>query len=298
MDGSLEPHTREATAPPLGGQTTLPLRKTAASPVAMPPPPNPSQSIQAEGLEQPQSPSFGAKASASSPAHVKGTMGPPHTKLSQNAIPESQEEVAETQFPEDGHRYNDDDLKASRPETPEEQTEMDTDPDEPLEALNWQELEDQYHHMIQDRDREEQQIMKDFESLTQVFAIWAQSGNDRENDRSFKRLKTQITHVQRDERLLEDKRQHYIQVVEAFKKADEYLYSDEATIFTGDERWPEEVQHYFDYTVKHATIRPLFKTLSQPPLKATTVQELKKAKQKMLSIKSLCQPHPARCGVM
>ncbi|OCK80524.1 hypothetical protein K432DRAFT_443091 [Lepidopterella palustris CBS 459.81] len=51
------------------------------------------------------------------------------------------------------------------------------------------------------------------------FTIWADTSQSHEAERSFKRLRTRMAHVQNSEEKLETTRLHYIQVVKAFESA-------------------------------------------------------------------------------
>ncbi|KAK3709275.1 hypothetical protein LTR37_011013 [Vermiconidia calcicola] len=97
------------------------------------------------------------------------------------------------------------------------------DPQTKIENFDWQDLQKRYHDKIAELDATEHNILGEFNSLCDYFSVWAQTGSHREVDRSFKRLKTQMTLVQHHEDELETKRQHYIQVVNAFKSALELL---------------------------------------------------------------------------
>ena len=109
----------------------------------------------------------GPQATASSYAHTKGLMGPPPTKPSRLSAPESQI-VPETQVEDEGIEDAQDQLHASQPSTPEEQSSIAPEPGEPLEAFDWYELQVKYHDMIKERDVVEQQLLQDFEHLSQV----------------------------------------------------------------------------------------------------------------------------------
>ncbi|KAI9684581.1 MAG: hypothetical protein M1822_005669 [Bathelium mastoideum] len=131
-------------------------------------------------------------------------MGPPEMKPSQKSSSGSQI-VSQTQFEDGDPADGQDQLHASRPSTPEEQMDSAVDPSEPLEKFDWYDLEVRYHDMIKDRDAVEQQLLQDFDHLSQVG------------------LKTQMTYVHHEEQQLEEKRLHYVQVVNAFRKALELL---------------------------------------------------------------------------
>ncbi|KAI5366181.1 hypothetical protein Slin15195_G077040 [Septoria linicola] len=90
-------------------------------------------------------------------------------------------------------------------------------PEEQLEYFDWENLTRRYHDKMQELGHQEEAIMFEFNKLMDYFGVWAMVGGTKDVNRSFKRLKTQSALVQNEERQLEQKRQHYIQVVNAFK---------------------------------------------------------------------------------
>ncbi|KAF2218097.1 hypothetical protein CERZMDRAFT_92717 [Cercospora zeae-maydis SCOH1-5] len=96
-------------------------------------------------------------------------------------------------------------------------------PEEQIEPFDWDGLVLSYHRQIADMGQQEGQIMDEFNGLLDFFHAWAVMGNRRDADRGFKRIKTQMTFVDHQEKCLELKRKHYIQVVNAFKSALELL---------------------------------------------------------------------------
>ncbi|KAF7911161.1 uncharacterized protein EAF01_002669 [Botrytis porri] len=84
---------------------------------------------------------------------------------------------------------------------------------------NWSEFEHRYATAIQEMTDNEDRLIDDFQNLSDAFAIWAETGAERDNGRAWKRLKTRERYVQIQEKSLEDKKLHYIKVVEAFKQA-------------------------------------------------------------------------------
>jgi len=93
------------------------------------------------------------------------------------------------------------------------------DPHEPLPLFDWHGFESRYEQQMQVAKRTESEILLDFNKLADYFGIWAQAASVHDNDRAFKRLKTREVYVQRAEGELEAKKEHYVQVVEAFKNA-------------------------------------------------------------------------------
>ncbi|KAI9648245.1 hypothetical protein NHQ30_002877 [Ciborinia camelliae] len=111
------------------------------------------------------------------------------------------------------------------------QAEPETEPDETiisldtsdlkrdLSPMNWSSFEERYATAIQELSDKEDHLIESFHHLSEAFAIWADSSAERDNGRAWKRLKTRERYVQLQERSLEDKKLHYMKVVEAFKQA-------------------------------------------------------------------------------
>ncbi|KAM3419612.1 hypothetical protein BST61_g2950 [Cercospora zeina] len=96
-------------------------------------------------------------------------------------------------------------------------------PEEQIERFDWGGLVYDYHQKIADMEQQEGQIMEEFNRLLDFFQVWAVMGSRKDADRGFKRIKTQMTLVEHHERCLERKREHYVQVVKAFKNVDVLL---------------------------------------------------------------------------
>lgn len=109
----------------------------------------------------------GPPATASTNAQSKGLMGPPLVKPSRISAPGPQI-VPDTQLEDEGVENSHDQLYASQPSTPDEQSSIEPEPGNPLEAFDWYELQAKYHDMIKERDAVEQQLLQDFEHLSQV----------------------------------------------------------------------------------------------------------------------------------
>ncbi|KAF2278205.1 uncharacterized protein EI97DRAFT_431473 [Westerdykella ornata] len=93
------------------------------------------------------------------------------------------------------------------------------DPADMIADFDWEHLAERYHDAIRDCDARETELLQEWESLMNFFRIWAEAGHAHETDRTYHRLRTRMTYVQHAEESLEKKRQHYIQVVEAFQLA-------------------------------------------------------------------------------
>ncbi|KYG43456.1 hypothetical protein M433DRAFT_156728 [Acidomyces richmondensis BFW] len=93
------------------------------------------------------------------------------------------------------------------------------EPNEPMEDFDWMHLEQRFHEKVKEFNNKEQAILSEFNRLCSYFNAWANTSHVFEVDRGFKRLKTQMAFVRHEEDELEQKRNHYIKVVEAFKSA-------------------------------------------------------------------------------
>ncbi|KAA8574868.1 hypothetical protein EYC84_004111 [Monilinia fructicola] len=98
-------------------------------------------------------------------------------------------------------------------------------PKRDLGPMNWSDFEERYEAAIAQLSDKEDQLVHDFQNLTEAFQIWADSSSERDNQRALKRLRTRERYVQIHERTLEEKKQHYLKVVQAFKQALE-LFSE------------------------------------------------------------------------
>ncbi|EME79444.1 uncharacterized protein MYCFIDRAFT_102187, partial [Pseudocercospora fijiensis CIRAD86] len=92
-------------------------------------------------------------------------------------------------------------------------------PEVALRGFDWNDLQHRYRARMDELNREENKVLEDFNRLIGYFSIWADVGSGQELHRGSKRLRTQLVYVQHEEEQLEKKRQHYIQVVDAFKSA-------------------------------------------------------------------------------
>ncbi|GAB7334011.1 hypothetical protein MBLNU13_g06107t2 [Cladosporium sp. NU13] len=108
----------------------------------------------------------------------------------------------------------------------QESSDDDAEPADQIAPFDWVGLEQRYHHQMGQYATEEQELYRSFNELCGYFYVWAEAGHAHEVDRSFKRMKTQITLVQHNEEALESKRLHYVKVVEAFKSALQLLGGD------------------------------------------------------------------------
>jgi len=101
--------------------------------------------------------------------------------------------------------------------------EFEVDPGEKIEDFDWYALEERYHAAMDNGFHIEKGLTNEWAKLMKTFEIWHNAGKDHEVDRSFKRLKTRVAHVQHSEYNLERTRSHYMHVVKAFESALELL---------------------------------------------------------------------------
>ncbi|KAH0351149.1 hypothetical protein KCU81_g2270, partial [Aureobasidium melanogenum] len=94
-----------------------------------------------------------------------------------------------------------------------------TDPQEEMDPFDWQKLETEYFNAMAQCKEEEDAHLQEFASLSQFFGVWAETISGHEQKRSHQRLRTQSSFVMRKEEELEERRKHYVQVVEAFRAA-------------------------------------------------------------------------------
>ncbi|KAG9577792.1 hypothetical protein KCU77_g7657, partial [Aureobasidium melanogenum] len=104
--------------------------------------------------------------------------------------------------------------------SPDQHDEEDaTDPQEEMDSFDWQKLETDYLNAMAQCKAEEDAHLQEFASLSQFFGVWAETISGHEQKRSHQRLKTQSALVMRKEEELEERRKHYVQVVQAFRMA-------------------------------------------------------------------------------
>ncbi|KAL9592222.1 MAG: hypothetical protein Q9179_006937, partial [Wetmoreana sp. 5 TL-2023] len=82
------------------------------------------------------------------------------------------------------------------------------DPKQSLEPFAWDDLETRFLQKMEECQRREEEIEKEFREWCHVFQAWASTTREHEEERLHKRLKTRIAWVQNSEQVLEEKRQH------------------------------------------------------------------------------------------
>ncbi|KAI4101278.1 MAG: hypothetical protein L6R37_005021 [Teloschistes peruensis] len=108
-------------------------------------------------------------------------------------------------------------LPPSRQKSPVEEAPI--DPKQPLEAFGWDDLEERFLRKMEECQKGEEELEKEFRGWCEVFQAWATTTREHEEERLHKRLKTRMAWVQNSEQKFEEKRQHYIKVVQAFESA-------------------------------------------------------------------------------
>ncbi|TGO65511.1 hypothetical protein BCON_0002g00960 [Botryotinia convoluta] len=101
-----------------------------------------------------------------------------------------------------------------------------SNPKRDIPPKSWSEFENRYATAIQELSDNEDRLIEEFQHLSDAFGIWAESAAERDNGRAWKRQVAFIHSSQGatdcviiQEKSLEDKKLHYIKVVEAFKQA-------------------------------------------------------------------------------
>ncbi|KAF2622788.1 hypothetical protein BU25DRAFT_415034 [Macroventuria anomochaeta] len=126
----------------------------------------------------------------------------------------------DTERPASAQRGSDDSEEHPDVEAEQEASdEEDADPAVQIANFDWGDLHQRYHEAINQCSQEEAGSMGEWNSLMEYFRIWANSGHEHETDRTFQRLQTRTIYVQNEEDELENKRNHYINVVRAFESA-------------------------------------------------------------------------------
>ncbi|KAF7559390.1 hypothetical protein G7046_g4765 [Stylonectria norvegica] len=88
-----------------------------------------------------------------------------------------------------------------------------------LAPFDWEEFEVRYEQALQDADEHEREILKEAESLSKYFKVWASAASTHDDERAVKRLQTRQRFVNLSEESMEQKQQHYEEVVRAFESA-------------------------------------------------------------------------------
>jgi len=92
-----------------------------------------------------------------------------------------------------------------------------------LGAFDWEDLQLRYTERLKAVNKAEDEILEDFYKYSAAFSAWGEASANRDNERAVKRLRTRENFVRLGEASLEEKKKHYAEVVDAFKKALELL---------------------------------------------------------------------------
>ncbi|KAK6434715.1 hypothetical protein LTR95_009099 [Oleoguttula sp. CCFEE 5521] len=180
----------------------------------------PDHGLQAEQVEPRQMPPPAKKASSKSASagQPKKRKASPQDQPETHAVdgPDQLEKAPSTKAAPKDHDKQSDFRKPS--DSGSDAPAVD-DPAEPIEQFDWDNLCARYGKCMDDLTDRENQIWAEFNNLSNMFNAWVTASEQHEIVRSSKRLKTQTTLVRHHEGQLEEKRQHYIKVVEAFQSA-------------------------------------------------------------------------------
>ncbi|EDU50548.1 hypothetical protein PtrSN002B_008676 [Pyrenophora tritici-repentis] len=125
----------------------------------------------------------------------------------------------ETERPPSAQQTQDDADDPADSKSEADSEEEESDPADRIADFDWEDLHVRYHEAMKGCHEEEAALMHEWEALMNYFRVWAQSGHEHETERTFSRLRTRTTFVQHEEDTLEQKRNHYINVVKAFESA-------------------------------------------------------------------------------
>ncbi|KAI1906548.1 hypothetical protein LOZ12_003730 [Ophidiomyces ophidiicola] len=95
-----------------------------------------------------------------------------------------------------------------------------------LRNCSWEQLQERFIEAMDERSDMENALQKETADLLEVFIAWSQTTVFADEDRAYKRFKTRMDYVQTSEDRLEDKKQHYANVVKAFESALALLRDD------------------------------------------------------------------------
>ncbi|EEA22249.1 hypothetical protein TMatcc_008313 [Talaromyces marneffei ATCC 18224] len=90
---------------------------------------------------------------------------------------------------------------------------------EDLQKCSWDQLLEMFSSALKEHEQLDRDLQHQTMELLKVFEIWTQVTVSRDEDRSYKRFQTRMQHVQNSERELEEKKEHYANVVKAFESA-------------------------------------------------------------------------------
>ncbi|KAL2158476.1 hypothetical protein VTH06DRAFT_4242 [Thermothelomyces fergusii] len=88
-----------------------------------------------------------------------------------------------------------------------------------LVPFDWEEFEARYEEALADADRQERELLREFEELVKFFNVWASAASVHDTERGVKRLQTRERYVKIAEQTLAQKKKHLSEVVRAFQSA-------------------------------------------------------------------------------
>ncbi|KAL4888122.1 hypothetical protein BDV59DRAFT_189317 [Aspergillus ambiguus] len=88
-----------------------------------------------------------------------------------------------------------------------------------IQGLDWEQLQEAYVNAMQEHGKAEEEVNDQTADLLKIFMAWSQTTLVRDETRALKRFKTQMQHVKNSEEILENKKRHYTNVVQAFQSA-------------------------------------------------------------------------------
>ncbi|KAK3945366.1 hypothetical protein QBC46DRAFT_116735 [Diplogelasinospora grovesii] len=77
-----------------------------------------------------------------------------------------------------------------------------------LAPFDWEEFEARYEDALADANRQEQELLEEFERLVKYFNVWAAAASVHDTERGIKRLQTRERYVKIAEQSLSQKKKH------------------------------------------------------------------------------------------
>ncbi|MCJ1228400.1 hypothetical protein MMC12_005061 [Toensbergia leucococca] len=96
---------------------------------------------------------------------------------------------------------------------------QDINPRDVMDEYGWDDLEERFLARMGECRKKEEEINMEFREWLKVFEAWTSTTLVHEEERAHKRLRTRMSYVQGAEVQLEERRLHYIKVVQAFESA-------------------------------------------------------------------------------
>ncbi|KAI5467376.1 hypothetical protein BGZ63DRAFT_398957 [Mariannaea sp. PMI_226] len=79
-----------------------------------------------------------------------------------------------------------------------------------IASFDWEEFESRYEKALHDADEHEQEVLKQADSLSKYFKVWAAAASAHDDERAAKRLQTRRRFVNLSEEKMAQKQQHYM----------------------------------------------------------------------------------------